>query len=184
MRDEFLTELAGVPVEDLVFLDECGVNTNLVRRTARSKRGSRAPGTRPANRGKNVTVIAAIGLMTGVIANRTYEGAMNTTRFLAWLDESLLPRLQPGMVVVMDNLRVHHVADVRLLVEAAGCRLVYLPPYSPDLNPIELAWSKLKTYLRGRAERTTDRVRRAVHWGIRTIRDLDIAGWFTHCGWE
>lgn len=179
-----MSGIADVPTEDLVFLDECGVNTNLVRRNARSRRGTRAPGRRPANRGKNVTVIAAVGLRSGVFAGRTYEGAMNAHRFLAWLRVALLPRLRPGAVIVMDNLRVHHVAEVRALVEAAGCRVVYLPPYSPDLNPIEMAWSKLKTYLRGRAERTTERVRRAVHWGLQTVHALDVVGWFTHAGWK
>lgn len=79
---------------------------------------------------------------------------------------------------------MHHVAGVREPVEAAGCKVVHLPPYSPDLNPIEMAWSKLKTYFRGRAERVTERVRRAMHWGARKITLRDIRGWLRHAGWK
>jgi transposase len=129
-------------------------------------------------------VIGAIGLSLGMTALRTFEGAMNAVTFLAWLDEALIPRLRPGNVVVLDNLRVHHVAGVRERLEAVGCAVVHLPPYSPDLNPIEMAWSKLKAYLRGRAERQTERVRRAVHWGARKLTRRDIHGWFNHAGWK
>jgi transposase len=173
---EFVETMQQYDAANLVFLDECGVNTNMVRGNGRALRGSRASGRRPANRGKNVTVIGAVGLSLGLAAVRTYEGAMNAVTFLAWLDHALIPCLKPGNVVVLDNLRVHHVTGVRERLEAAGCTVSHLPPYSPDLNPIEMAWSKLKTYLRGRAERQTERVRRAVHRGARKIGHRDIRG--------
>lgn len=85
--------------------------------------------------------------------------------------------------MVLDNLRVHHIAEVRDRVEQIDCHLLDLPPYPPDMNPIELAWSKLKSYLRKRSERVTTKVRRAVVWGSTTISDMDVAGWFSHAGW-
>lgn len=175
--------MTKIAPENFVFIDECGVNTNLVRSHARAPSGTRAAARRPANRGKNVTVIGGVCLDSGVVATRTYLGAMNATRFIDWLNAYLLPAVGTERVIVLDNLRVHHVAPVRELIEQAGCRLVYLPPYSPDLNPIEMVWSKLKAYLRKRAERSTQRVRRAVHWGLRTVRHTDVAGWFDHSGY-
>ncbi len=139
--------------EDLVFIDECGVNTNMARRYARAPRGVRAYGRRPGARGKNVTVIGAVSLNKGFHAVRTYLGSMNGPRFIQWLKNVLLPTMEPGQTLVLDNLRVHHIAEVREHVESINCHLLYLPPYSPDMNPIELAWSKLKNYLRKRSER-------------------------------
>lgn len=141
-------------------------------------------GTRPSRRGRNITAVAAVNLMSGVFAERTQIGGMNTETFLDWLTEVLLPEIGTGAVVVMDNLRVHHAAVVKESVEAAGCRLLYLPRYSPDLNPIEMAWSKMKSFLRGRAERTTSRVQMAVHDAIKTIERSDAFGWFWKSGYS
>lgn len=133
-------------------------------------------------RGKNITVIGAMSTFQGTMAIRSFDGALNRERFLEWLDV-LAEKLDPGQVVVMDNLSVHKCKEARERIEAAGCTLLYLPPYSPHLNPIEMMWSKLKAYLRKRAERDRTRLKKAIHHGIRTVRIEDVIGWTLACGY-
>jgi transposase len=166
----------------LVFVDESGSNLALAPRYGWAPKGQRAWGKAPTNRGKNTTVLAAM-THKGLLVSMTVEGAANTEAFLTYLDELLGPALHPGQTVLMDNLRVHKAQAVRERIEARGCRLVFLPRYSPDFNPIEGAFSKLKTFLRRVQARTRELLEAAIGAGLQTITTQDAQGWFEHCGY-
>ena len=172
-----------VDPRDLVFIDESGCNRAMTRLYARSLCGTRARGTAPRNWGDNVSIVSALTLH-GPLATMHMAGAINGEAFLLYLDEFLLPKLWPGAVVVMDNLSAHKVKAVRAKIEAKGARLVYLPPYSPDFNPIELAWSKLKSHLRRVAARTKRMLARAIREGLARIRPANARAYFAHCGYR
>ena len=142
--------LGGISPERLVFIDETAALTNLVRLYGRSPRGERAFGSAPCGHWTRVSVIGALG-PTGILAAMSLEAATSGAVFCAYLEQVLLPELRrakPDAVIVMDNLSAHKTAAVRALLDASGFTSRYLPPYSPDLNPIELAWAKLKAQLR------------------------------------
>lgn len=147
MRSEYEAEVVQIVLERLKFLDEAGSNLAMTRVYGRAKAGERVLETVPQNYGENVSMLAAISL-AGVSAPMTITGAVDGLVFLEYVKQVLCPTLTVGDVVVMDNLSVHKIKGVREAIEAQGARLVYLPPYSPDLNPIEKCWSKIKTYLR------------------------------------
>lgn len=130
-----------------VFVDESGVNVGMARLFARAIRGERAVGKMPRSKGENVSIIGALSL-NGLIATMSVKGSVDTDVFLTYLNHVLLPQLWSGAIVVMDNLKVHHATAVRSVIESVGARVMFLPPYSPDLSPIELCWSKLKQFLR------------------------------------
>ena len=167
---------------DLVFVDESGSNLALSLRYGWAPRGQRAFGQAPTNRGPNTTVLSAM-TQEGLLVSMTVEGAANTEAFLTYLDGLLCPALRPGQTVLMDNLRVHKAQAVRERIEACGCRLVFLPRYSPDFNPIEGAFSKLKTFLRRVGARTREALEAAIEAGLPTISAQDAQGWFRHCGY-
>ena len=171
-----------MPPEDLVFVDESGVNLAMTRLYARSLRGRRAYGSAPRNWGDNVSILSALCLR-GPLASMYLPGATDGPVFLTYLKKVLTPKLWRGAVVVMDNLGAHKVKGVQTLVESVGARLVYLPPYSPDLNPIELAWSKFKNYLRAKAARTRCALARAIRTALATLTSDDARGFFKHCGY-
>ena len=133
--------------EDLVFVDESGVATDMVRRYGRAPGGRRAVGAAPYGRWERLTIFGGLSL-AGLAACMTVEGAADTPAVVAFVEHVLAPALRPGQLVVLDNLAPHKAPRVRALIEATGCRLLFLPPYSPDLNPIEPAWAKLKARLR------------------------------------
>lgn len=139
----------------LVFLDETGVTTNMARTRGRSPQGVRLIGKVPHGHWNVSTFVAGLR-SDGIVAPLVTDGAMNGEIFLAYVEQSLVRTLRAGDIVVMDNLAVHKVAGVRAAIEGAGATLLYLPPYSPDLNPIEMAFSKLKALLRKAAERTVE----------------------------
>ncbi len=155
----------------------------MTQRYARSPRGTRALGRAPRNHGKNITLVAGLSL-AGLVAPMTLDGAMDTPAFEAYVDQILAPALSPGMLVILDNLAVHHKAAIREGIEARGCRLLFLPSYSPDLTPIELAFSKLKTFLRRHGARTRDAVHEAIAQAIDTVSPHDAVGYFRHCGYH
>ena len=174
--------VAPVRPEDLVFLDETGSHLGYTPTRAWAPRGARAHATAPANRGENKTVVAALTLQ-GVGPLLRFDGAMTTDRFVGYVRHRLAPTLRPGQVVVADNLSAHHSPAVRAAIEAQGARFLPLPAYSPDFNPIEEAFSKVKQALR-RAEARTDHDLSAATWAaFATITHADIHGWFTHCGY-
>lgn len=168
--------------KQLIFLDETGVNLALSRLYARAPRGKRASDQKPFQRGKRVTLLGALGL-EGIVAAMTLEGSVNGEVFLKYVKEILVPSLSPGKVVVLDNLSVHKVSGIREAIEAVGARLEYLPPYSPDLNPIEECWSKLKAFLRTQAARTLEALQEAVSKATETVTQKDAFGWFVHGGY-
>jgi len=129
-----------------------------------------------------LTILGALS-RRGVVAAMTIESATDGDVFLAYLEQALCPKLQAGDVVVMDNLSAHKVQGVRQLIEASGAKLLYLPPYSPDFNPIEKAWSKLKQLLRAAKARTAEVLEQAVAEALKAITVENAAAWFRHCGY-
>lgn len=160
-REEFVETIGKIDPDGLIFLDESGVSTQMTRLYARSTGGARIHETTPDGRWKILTILGAISTR-GMIATMTIEAATDREIFLAYLDEVLCPKLRPGDVVVMGNLSSHKVQGVRERIEAAGAQLLYLPPYSPDLNPIEKAWAKLKQLLRAAKARTKEALDQAI----------------------
>jgi len=143
-------------VRQYIFLDECGVTTDLLRRYGRSPRGTRLRDHTPCGHWETHTVIATLRL-EGLDAPAVFDGPIDSPSFLAYIEQVLVPTLRPGDVVVLDNLTVHKQPDVRIAIEQAGASLRFLPPYSPDFNPIELAFAKLKAFLRAARRGTSIR---------------------------
>jgi transposase len=166
---------------DCVFLDETGVNIALARPYARSPQGERVHTAKPLNKGKNITVLGALS-RDGIIASMTVEGSTDAQVFLTYVQTILAPTLHTGQVVFMDNLSSHQVDGVKEAIESVGARLEYLPPYSPDLSPIEQCWSKFKAILRAKAARTRDVLDQAITEALAMITPQDARGWFAHCG--
>ena len=166
----------------LVFLDECGSNIALTPLYARAPKGERARGSVPRNRGKNMTLIAALSL-EGMGASMILEGGVNAPAFESSVEQVLAPSLQPGQVVVMDNLSVHQVARVQQLIEERGCHLLFLPAYSPDCSPIEETFSKIKAFWRRAGARTREALQEAIAQALLTVTSQDAHGWFRHCGY-
>ncbi len=168
--------------KQLVVVDECGSNIALTPLYARAPKGQRAKDSVPGNRGKNTTLIASLTL-EGIAASMIIEGAANGAAFEAYVEHILVPSLQKGQIVVMDNLRVHKTAGVRQLIEEKGCQLRFLPAYSPDFSPIEEAFSKLKTFLRRSKARTAEALQEAITQALLTVTSQDAHGWFEHGGY-
>ena len=147
--------MTGLDVERYVFIDETAAATNMTRLRGRAPRGARLVDETPHGHWKSTTFVAALR-SSGFTAPTVIDGALDGPLFLAYVRQQLVPTLRAGDVVVMDNLSVHKVAGVRAAIEAVGARLVYLPPYSPDFNPIEQAFAKLKWLVRSAKERTVD----------------------------
>jgi transposase len=140
-------------------------------------------GTPPRNWGKNMTTLATL-TPAGVGASLVVEGAVNTQVFETYITELVIPTLQPGQIVVLDNLNVHKSAAVREAIEARGCHVLFLPSYSPDFTPIEQAFSKLRQFLRRTGARTKDALIEAIGHGLDTITSEDAHNWFAHCGYR
>ncbi len=166
-----------------MFLDESGVTTEMTRRYGRAARGERVHDAVPAGHWRTLTLLAALGLR-GVRAAMTVEAPTDGDVFLAYVEQVLAPRLEAGEIVVLDNLPAHKVAGVRALIEARGAQLLYLPPYSPDFNPIEQAWSKIKERLRAVKARTLPLLDDAVTAALAAITPDNLVGWFRHCGYR
>lgn len=182
-RREFLEAIQYEDVTRFKFVDETSVNLTYTRRYGRASGGQRLDAAVPLRHGPNVTVVAALSVQ-GVEAVMELAGALNTASFAVYLDQVLGPGLQPGDVVVLDNLPVHKADGLAALVEARGARLLYLPPYSPDFTPIELAFSKLKTHLRSAAARTREALTNALQAALACITAEDAQNWFDHCGYH
>ena len=183
LRREFLEAIQHEDVTRFKFVDETSVNLTYTRRYGRAPGGQRVDAAVPLHNGPNVTVVAALSAQ-GIEAVMELEGAVNTASFTVYLEQVLGPGLQPGDVVVLDNLKVHKAAGLAELVEARGARLLYLPPYSPDFTPIELAFSKLKTHLRTAAARTREALKTALEAALAWITAEDARNWFDHCGYH
>jgi transposase len=175
--------VGGIEARRLVFVDECGANISLVPLYAWSRRGERAPAKAPRNWGKNVTLLSSMSLC-GMGPSLTVEGPTTRGVFEVYLEEVLAPTLWPGQVVVMDNLSAHKGGRVREIIEGRGCELIYLPPYSPDLNPIEEAFAKLKSLLRRSGARSREALVEAMGAALNAITITDTRGFFGHCGYR
>ena len=167
----------------LIFVDEMGANTSLSPLRAWSRRGERAHCSVPRNRGKNTTLLSSMSV-EGMGPSLAVEGATDREVFEAYLEEVLAPSLRPGQVMVMDNLTAHKGERVRELVQSRGCALLYLPPYSPDLNPIEEAFSKMKGILRKAQTRNRESLIEAMGRALDAIASQDAKGFFEHCGYR
>jgi len=168
----------------LVFVDESGFHTSMTRLRARAPRGQRAYGKVPRNRGKNQSLIASITLEGGMGESVVIEGATDAEIFEAYVERFLAPTLEEGRVVVLDGLGAHRTGKVRELIEATGAELVFLPSYSPDLNPIEEAFSKMKGIARKVGARTREALEEAIAVALSTVTSEDSAGWFKHAGYK
>lgn len=175
--------MAALDPARLVFLDETATPTRLTRLRARAPRGQRAVGVVPRRRWQSVSLLASVSV-TGMGAALVLDGAVNRAAFDAYIAQSLGPTLVPGQIVILDNLAVHKSPRARALIEAAGCQMLFLPPYSPDLNPIELAFAKIKQHLRGAAARTFDDLVSSTAPALDTVTAADAHGFFAHCGYQ
>jgi transposase len=188
-RDEFLRAAWKVMVaerveaERLVFVDEMGSNISLSPLYAWAPRGERALCSVPRNRGSNTTVLSSM-TFEGMGPSLTVEGATTSVVFEAYVEQVLAPTLRRGQVVVMDNLSTHKGEKIRELVEGRGCELIYLPSYSPDFNPIEEAFSKIKGLLRKSEARTREALLEAIGAAISAVTAKDVRGFFEHCGYH
>jgi len=182
-RQRFREQTKDTDANKFRIIDETGSNLALTRLYARAPRGKRARGIIPRKRGKNVTMITDLSLH-GLGETFMIDGAVNGELFEAYIEHIFAPTLTPGEIVMMDNLSSHKGKKVRLLIEAKGCLLLFLPAYSPDLSPIEEAFSKVKNFLRSIGARTRDELYQAIEDAIQTISINDIKGWFHHCGYD
>ena len=167
----------------MIFIDETGANTKLSRLRGRALRGQRVIGKVPHGHWKTTTFVGALRV-AGMTAPMVVDGAMNGQVFLAYVQQQLLPTLREGDTVIMDNLPAHKVAGVRAAIESVGAQLVYLPPYSPDFNPIEMAFAKLKQLLRSAAERTIDNLEQRIGTLLNRFQPKECCRYFSHCGYS
>lgn len=181
LRHEWRIWLDTVDIRNLVFIDETGFNLAMTRKYGRTEGGERANDERPGNKGKNFTLVGAMS-EAGLIAAMTLPGSLDTNSFIVYVEKVLLPVLWFGAIVVMDNLPVHYAEKIEELIKSVGAKVKFLPPYSPDLSPIELCWSKIKEILRSAKARTESVINEAITNAINAITDEDSLNWFNHCG--
>jgi transposase len=167
---------------DLVFVDETGSNIAMTPLYASAPPGQRAIGKVPRNTGAKLTLIASLS-MQGMGEALMLDGAADAAAFEVYVEHLLAPSLKPGQIVILDNLSIHQGGRVRTALEARGCRLLFLPAYSPDFSPIEEAFSKVKTFLRRQGARTPEALQEAIAQALLTVTTQDASGWFTHCGY-
>jgi transposase len=172
-----------IPVRNLVFVDESAASTSMTRLYGRSPVGERVTDSAPLSGWHSFTMLSAIRL-DGPLAPLLLDGPLDGESFAAWLEQMLIPALRPDDVVVMDNLPTHRVRGVSRLLEKSRHGLLYLPPYSPDLNPIEEMWSKVKSILRSLKARTWDELLPAMDRALKAVTKSDCDGYFRHCGYR
>ena len=168
-RNEWKTLIKTLDVKHLYFLDESGVNTDMTRRYGRAQGGERVVGSVPLNTPKSTTILSSICLS-------------GNTNYVDYLKNNLIPTLGKDDIVIMDNLRSHHVKEVKETFEEAGIHYLYLPPYSPDMNPIEMLWSKIKSILRKLEIRTAEGLPDAIAFAFQQVSPSDCLGWFSAAG--
>ena len=182
LRQEYEVTMATVDPERAFFIDETGTTVEMSRDYARSPEGQRVQEDKPRNYGDVITVIGALNLQ-GLPAVMTIRGGTTKEVFRAYVEKVLVPELKPGDQVVMDNLAAHKDRRARDMIEAAGAKIIFLPPYSPEWNPIELAWSWLKRWLKTAAARTEEGVNNAIAMAMRVIGAEAPRNWIRHCGY-
>jgi transposase len=182
-RQDYRQRLAALDLRRVKFVDESSVNLAMTRLYGRAPAGERVVGSVPQNYGSNVTMLGALGIQ-GLQAVMTVDGATDADVFRTYVKQVLGPTLIPGDIVVMDNLQAHKAVGVQQALARRGARLLYLPPYSPDLSPIEPCWSKVKTALRKAKARTREALDTAIAAVMVTVSLADAWGWFKHCGYS
>jgi transposase len=166
----------------LKFLDESGVNLGMTRLYGRAAPGERVVEATPGTSGPHYTVVATLGV-NGVQAPLLFDGAMTTLAFETYIEDVLAPTLQRGEILLLDNLSAHKGGPAQATLEACGVQVVFLPPYSPDLNPIERCWAKVKQALRAAKARTWEALVDALDEALRSVSPSDVLAWLTHCGY-
>ncbi|GEP01955.1 hypothetical protein GCM10007887_41970 [Methylobacterium haplocladii] len=182
-REDWFEAQDELDPDTLVFLDETAATTAMARRYGRAPRGERCRVGVPQGHWKTTTITAALRT-SGLVATTMFDGATNGERFRAYVTDILVPALRPGDTVILDNLPAHKVAGVRKAVQAAGARLLYLPPYSPDLNPIEQAFAKLKALLRTAAARTITDLRQAIRKAFAAFTPTECRNYLAAAGYD
>jgi len=182
-RQEWFNGPISLDPDKLVFIDETWASTNMARTRGRARRGERLRASVPHGHWKTTTFVAGLRL-SGMVAPMVLDGPINGRAFQAYVDQVLVPELRKGDIVVMDNLGSHKGASVRAAIEAAGAKLLYLPPYSPDFNPIENAFSKLKALLRKAADRTVEGLWNAIGRCLDRFTPRECANYFKAAGYE
>ena len=182
-RREWFGAQLDLDPRKLVFIDETGASTNLARKGGRCRRGRRLRVGIPHGHYKTVTLVAGLRL-SGLVAQKAFDKPMNGATFEEWVEKCLVPTLSKGDIVVMDNLSSHKGPRVEQLIEAAGAELRYLPPYSPDMNPIEKAYSKLKSFLRKISERTIAGLMNALETCAHIFKPVECVNYFKVCGYD
>ena len=175
----YLTEIAQIEQDRLIFIDETGANLDLTPPYGRSPKGQRVYDEKPTSKGQRISMVGAMS-SSGMKTALNFEGTMTTEVFLYFLQHFLCPLLKAGDVVVMDNASVHKNDDIRNLIEATGAKLLFLPPYSPEMNPIELACNKIKLFLRQQKARTIEALYLAYANALKLISEHDANGFFKH----
>ena len=182
-REEWQEQQKTMDQNHLIFLDESGVNLNMTRRYGRAIGKARVYDYVPLNTPRNTTLLSSIRIEDATMVHKEISGALNGVIFLEYIRNDLAPTLRQGDIVIMDNLRVHKVAGVRQAIEEKGASVLYLPPYSPDLNPIEMLWSKIKAFLREQKTRDAVILLDKIQEAYSTISLQDILGWFSATGY-
>ena len=185
LRQEFCGQIRDASTtlaKQLKFIDEFGAHLGMTRLFGRAAPGERVVEATWGYSGAHYTVVATLGLY-GITAPWMFEGAMNGVAFETYVEQVLVPTLRSGDLVVIDNLSAHKGESIARLIEACGARVHFLPPYSPDFNPIELCWAKVKTALRAAKARTFDALVDALCDALRAINPADVIAWFAHCGY-
>lgn len=166
----------------LKFLDECGVNRAMTRLYGRAAKGVRVVESVPRNYGQSTTIVSLLSL-SGVEATMTLEGALDTVAFNAYCEQLLRGSIEPGDIIVLDNLTAHRASRIEEIIAECGGRVLWLAPYSPDYSPIEKMWSKLKSYLRRVKARTQEELDQAIKEGLKLITADNCQSWFRSCGY-
>jgi transposase len=182
-RRAWREKTSGVDLQRLVFLDESGAKTNMTRLYGRVLGGGRLVDATPRGHWCTTTILSALRL-DGTTAAMVIEGATDAEVFAAYVGQVLIPNLRAGDIVVMDNLAPHKMPGIIRAVEAAGAEIWFLPPYSPDLNPIEKMWSKIKAFLRAVKARTEEALTQAIAAALQAVTTTDAEGWFESCGYS
>ncbi len=170
-------------MEDLIVIDESGANLAMTRNYGRIATNQRLHCPRPYHRGNKYSIISAISLKK-IVASIYCENSIDGEFFSGFVKTCLVPELGPQHTIIMDNVAFHKIKAVEEIIKETGAKIIYLPPYSPDLSPIELMWSKIKSVLRKYGARTAETFQQAIHAGFTSITSSDLFGWFKHCGYK
>ena len=181
-REAWKEKKASMDRARFVFIDESSINTGMTRIYGRGLIGERVFDYVPDTRDERLTILSSLR-MDGTMEALVFEGALNGELFTGYMKNCLAPTLREGDVVIMDNLSSHKVSGLEEIVKECGARIEYLPPYSPDLNPVENMWSKMKAHLRHVKKRCKETLFEAVGVALRTVTDQDARGWFEYCGY-